>query len=1002
MRYYCTCIFTGMLIPIMRNSRPHINNWLKFIIGCLCTLHITNKAAAQENIYREKLVNIFPNNFNREMNCLAFDNQGFIWTGTQTGLYRYDGYNADPVIFYNKDSFSISPEINDIVYRNNHIYLATTQGLFVVETEKESYDAHPVKSLYRESVVNLYDDKENGIWFLSANGHIGNLNNSQINKIQLNQSIAPNESLITSNAQFIFLRLKDNKIIVINKKQLSIAWTITFNQLLQIDGLTITPNKEIILSTNEGVFTLNNANIPNPTLIPHLEFGSNVRDIHYAENHVFINRNGANIDELINKNGNYITNNLTENKGNNLHISRLKFYNNQIIIPGRNGIGIIQINKNYFNTIKEVSNVENGDTRGITEDENYYYLCTYKNIFRLDKRTNEIIDISTKPLVTHGVYRNNDTLWLATEGNGLIRFNLKTYKYEKIIETTPEKYASLLCVKPLNRDSLIVGGYKCLFIYNKATQKIHEIKPINELNQSITNGYYRDIEVLNNQQIVVATPNGVFKIKLDGKLIKDYNKSNGNTNPENTNCFWINAKKQIWTGTSEGIVIYDSNGKFLTRLSVLNGLAGNKVASIVPDKLGNLWVGTYSGLSRVAMSDLSIKNYYTTDGLPDNEFNHASFFIDKKGEVILGTMKGFIRFQPNNIIDEKRLNSSIIVSKIERDNRGHLQNQLYTNSIPVNFVQLGKEIKYMKIYFCRLPIQFFSEINFNYKILKLIPLNVDISDKPMITLTDSDPGKHDIEITINDGSGTNGIYNKIITYQTLEYFYFNKWFYLVIVLFFMLMVIGYLYTLVIQKNKNLNIRNEIARDLHDEIGGSLTAISLYTELLREDKPPTKKQIESIQQTTRKLLISFRDALWTLNPSSDTALQLWDHIKDMVTEIANNLNIDVTYEQIDGLNDIKLTLKNKQHLLLVLKEGINNAIKHGDKKHIKLEWIVINGKQTIIITNTTHNIAINNKFTISTGIGLNSMQERMKKIGGNITYSSTPKQFQIKYHLNFLK
>jgi signal transduction histidine kinase len=115
-----------------------------------------------------------------------------------------------------------------------------------------------------------------------------------------------------------------------------------------------------------------------------------------------------------------------------------------------------------------------------------------------------------------------------------------------------------------------------------------------------------------------------------------------------------------------------------------------------------------------------------------------------------------------------------------------------------------------------------------------------------------------------------------------------------------------------------------------------------------------------------------------------------------------LNIDVTYEQIDGLNDIKLTLKNKQHLLLVLKEGINNAIKHGDKKHIKLEWIVINGKQTIIITNTTHNIAINNKFTISTGIGLNSMQERMKKIGGNITYSSTPKQFQIKYHLNFLK
>lgn len=986
----------------MINSLRHINFWLKFIIGCLCTLHLSYKTSAQENIYREKLVNIFPNNFNREINCLTFDKQGFIWTGTQTGLYRYDGYNTDLVIFYNKDSISISPEINDIVYSNNHIYLATTQGLFIVETDKENYNAHPINSLLHESIVKIFDDKENGLWFLSESGYIGNLKNSQINKIKISHNIEPNQAIITSNSQYIFLRLKDNKIIVVNKKKLGLAWTITCNQILQINGLSTTPNNEIILSTDKGVFTLSNADIPNPILIPRKEFGTNVSSIYYAEKYVFINRNDASIDELVNKNGLFVTFNITGNKQNNLHIGKMKFYNNQIIIPGRNGIGVIQINKNYFNTVKQISNVENGDTRGIAEDENYYYLCTYKNIFRLNKQTNEIIDITTKHLVTHGVYRNNDTLWLATEGNGLVRFNLKTYQFEKIKETSTEKYLSLLCVKPLNRDSLIVGGYKCLFIYNKATRKIHEIMPYDELNQSITNGYYRDIEVLNNQEILVATPNGLFKLNLEGKLIKNFNKINRNLNPENTNCLWINTKKQIWTGTSNGVVIYDSSGKFLTRISLQNGLAGNKVANMVPDKLGNLWVGTFSGLSRVSMSDLSIKNYYATEGLPDNEFNHSSFYIDKNGMITLGSMKGFIQFQPEKMIDEKSPNSAIIISKIERDIRGTLQNQLNTNSTPTNFLQLGKEIKYMKIYFCRLPIQFFSEVNYSYKILKLIPLDIDISDKPMIMLTDSDPGKHDIEITINDGSGTNGIYNKIITYQTLEYFYFNKWFYLFAVLFFMLITIGYLYTLVIQKNKNLNIRNEIAKDLHDEIGGSLTAISLYTELLREDKPPTRKQIESIQQTTRKLLVSFRDALWTLNPSSDTALQLWDHIKDMVSEIAGNLNIDVTYEQMEGLDDIKLTLKNKQHLLLVLKEGINNAIKHGDNKNLTLQWNEINGKQTIIITNSIHNLATNNKFTISTGIGLNSMQERMKKIGGNITYSSTSTQFQIEYHLNFLK
>lgn len=970
------------------------------LVFAMCSVY--KQTEGKDNVYREKLLNILPNNFNREINCITTDKHGFIWAGTNLGLFRFDGYNTDPFIFYNKDSFSISPEINDICYSNNHIYLATNRGLYIIETKNETYRTHRVNELSNEVIVNVYTDENASIWFVTSSGIIGNINQSVIKKIPLNLKFNINQILFTENKQHLFLTFRNNQLIAIDKQKKQVDKFWTFSNFKYTTGLNKTPNNEILLCTDNGVYVLDKTSSTIPSLIPTNKYGDSVSNIFFAKNHIFVTRINASIDNLIYSNGELKANKITDNKNNTLHTNRSKWYYNQLLIPGRFGLEIIQINDNHFNTLLTVTNAKNGDTRGIAEDDNYYYLCTYRNIFRYNKATSEIQSISNENYISHGVYRENDTLWIATDANGLIQFNLKTLQAKKLFSNLNENYQAIICVKPLNRDSLILGGFRKILLYNKTTKKITEIIPKNELNQEITNGYFRDIQIVEKNNILVATPNGVFKLNLNGRLIKAYDPEKTNAMPENTNCIWINNKKQVWTGTANGIVIYDSNGKFLTRINYQNGLAGNKIASMIPDKYGKLWVGTFTGLSSVSISDLEIKNYYTEDGLPDNEFNHSSIFIDKNSNIIAGTMQGFIRFNPRNTMSEVNIPSSILLSKTEYEKDGGIENKLITNEQTNDLLQLGKGIKYLKIYLCRLPIQFFSECNFNYKILKLLPQNVDISDKPMITLTDTETGKFDIEITMNDGKGTYGIFNKFITYQSSEYFYFNKWFYLFIVLLFLLLAIGYLYTLIVQKNKNLNIRNEIARDLHDEIGGSLTAISLYTELLRVDKSPTQKQIESIQQTTRKLLLSFRDALWTLNTESDTAQQLWDHIKDITSEIANNLNIKVSYSEISGLENIKLSLDSKRNLLLVLKEGINNAIKHGNHDVIYLSWTKKNEKHAIIIKNSILKSTTISKFTHSSGIGLNSMQIRMQNIGGAMSYNIENNNFEITFHLNFIK
>lgn len=966
----------------------------------LCLLFSSENASSQAYIYRQKQLNVFSNTFNHEINCITYDDHGFIWMGTAFGLYRFDGYNTDPIVYYNKDSFRFSPEIHDIQYLDKHIYIATNHGLFIVETGNIKYNSHPFNIQKKETIYNLIADNESGIWWLSHNGTLYNYHKKKLKSIQLpflaNQHIA-----MICHSNTIWIVSDNSNLFGVDKYIGEIKYKQKLSLFNQINNLAISKSNNVGLCTDKGFFEILKNETNTIKLVQEKAYGDSIRNVLSNDEFTIISHMNSNLFHLDWQNETPKKILINDNRDNNYHTSRMIWYYNQLLIPGRTGLGVVQINKNNFNTIFPINNNFNGDSRGISEDDHYLYLFTYNNIARYHKKNHTTEIISNEKLISHGIYRDGKTIWIASESNGLIKFNTETFKTEHLFKNLPDKYKALVCITPLGNDTLILGAFKRYFIYNKKNGQITEKIPVNQIKQPITQGHFRQIDTLNRNTLLVATRDGLFKISLAGKLIKEYGASNDTSLIKNMNCFWINKRKQIWAGTSDGIVIFDSSGKELTKINYQSGLAGNKIAGMLNDNYGNLWVGTFNGLSKISTSDLSIVNYYTAHGLPDDEFNHASFYTTNDKQFIMGTMRGFISFDPSQFKEQKKLASTLTISKIEQEHNGVLEQILYNNEIKLDEIQLGKEITYLKLFFCRLPIQLFTEINFTYKIQKLIPQSVDITDKPIITLSDSEPGKFDIEITTNDATGSSGIFNKIIQYRVNQYFYVNKWFYFISTLFFLLLIIAYLYTLNIQKTRAFHTRNEIARDLHDEIGGSLTAISLYTEMLSDQKPPTKNQIESIQYTTRKLLVSFRDTLWSLNTNSDNAQQFWDHIKDMVTELTGNLNIEISFDEPEGLAEIIFPLNVKRNLLLAIKEGVNNAIKHGDKKHITLKWMKENRNHCIILMNTIKDINSNNIFTISNGIGLNSMQKRLHDIGGNIHYHIEGNRFTIEYQLNFI-
>jgi signal transduction histidine kinase/ligand-binding sensor domain-containing protein/DNA-binding response OmpR family regulator len=111
------------------------------------------------------------------------------------------------------------------------------------------------------------------------------------------------------------------------------------------------------------------------------------------------------------------------------------------------------------------------------------------------------------------------------------------------------------------------------------------------------------------------------------------------------------AKGRLWVGTEGGgLVLFDpKSGKSITRYTTDNGLSNNVVLALLEDKDGNLWMSTLNGLSKFNPETSKFKNYYHSDGLQSNQFNHGAAVQLRTGELAFGGIKGFNIFRPEAI-----------------------------------------------------------------------------------------------------------------------------------------------------------------------------------------------------------------------------------------------------------------------------------------------------------------------------------------------------------------
>ena len=185
-----------------------------------------------------------------------------------------------------------------------------------------------------------------------------------------------------------------------------------------------------------------------------------------------------------------------------------------------------------------------------------------------------------------------------------------------------------------------------------------------------------------------------------------------------------------------------------------------------------------------------------------------------------------------------------------------------------------------------------------------------------------------------------------------------------------------------QKAKLLQIRDEIARDLHDEMGATLTSIAISTKLAQKkingQQPEITPILEQIQTDSEETIHSLRNTVWALNPDNDAPEKLIERMRAAGFQLLANQGISFDFESNLAPDALpSFSMEQRRNVYFVFREAIHNVAKHAQATRVAVRIFRQSGEWHIRIAD--NGIGFEPMQT-SDGNGLTNFQKRATEGG----------------------
>jgi signal transduction histidine kinase len=152
----------------------------------------------------------------------------------------------------------------------------------------------------------------------------------------------------------------------------------------------------------------------------------------------------------------------------------------------------------------------------------------------------------------------------------------------------------------------------------------------------------------------------------------------------------------------------------------------------------------------------------------------------------------------------------------------------------------------------------------------------------------------------------------------------------------------------------LTMRQNLARDFHDETGNMLSAITRQASVLRlklANGNETKSLIDNIIVNSERLYASSRDFLWSINHNSDDPMELFEHLTDFGQQFYNQFDIAFSVQSLikNENREVQIAPFIARHVIYIFKEAMTNTAKHAGADEVILEMLIFEKHMSLSLT-----------------------------------------------------
>ena len=993
--------------------------------------------AQEPSLYFEKIA-VQDGLSHNKVNCIIQDKRGFMWLGTDDGLNRYDGKNFLHFRKRYNDSTGISGNLITDLFEDAEgiVWIATADGglskydyRLPAQQQFKQYRHIPADptSIPVNTINTLVEDNRGFLW-LGTSGH---------SVLRFNKKTGRFESIAKNNRTVLDMCLDKNGMIWVGRQGGGI--------------LKINPSN-LSYVEDERYHDLY-AKLPHVTVTAlfndrdsHIWFGSWDR--------VLYKQNGLTGKEEV------FQSETPYSFQNDEILSFAEDKSGKLWMGGKNrGLHIYdKVNNRFYNypydPSKEGSVADNRINCIFIDNQGRVWLGTNRGVCINNPKKQQFVQtfLTSGPqteLTVYDFYEDEQgNIWMGTS-DGIFIVN----KENKITRREIKYKGKNLAVTNFFRDEagiFYLGTNYSLFKY-QPLKNIISLLPNTEkdgvMNQIIDSRVVSVVkDEIEGRPVLIAAPYGHFlayydfqrkqwvsrldsmniisKFNLKDNLIRKlYRAKNGvlwlatakqglglwrpgsipkvdyfNHDPEdptslsNNNVFDITEDREgnLWIGTfGGGLNYFNTRSKKFTHITA----SSNLIEGVQPDRYGNVWMISNGHLNKYD----PVRKSYTSYELPDLEKTggvRGKIFMDSEGKLYVAGPGYFISFDPGTI-NESKWTPKVHFTGFQ------VFNKSFSHLLQKEKIRLNYNDNYFTMEFAAPYYSSESRIHYSYMLENFHDDWIEAGERNYVSFSNLDGGDYVFKVRATNTPGVWPPEYASIKITIIPPFWKQLWFYLLCA-FVLSFTIYFIYRYRINELlKRQAIRNKIAQDLHDNVGSTLSSISVYSQVAKiyhnqQKQTELYAALEKISDTSSEMISELNDTVWAINPRNDNMNVILQRMESLARPLLAARDIHFHFHYDDGLKHLNLGMTKRRNFYSVFKESINNCIKYSECKNI---WVDVSQRSHRIsmtikddgkgfeLSKTSEGYKSSDVF--GGGNGLKNMQLRAKEMKGVLRITSEP-------------